>query len=144
MKKLRDIFLKLINLDVVKFALVGAISTAIDFLLLNFFIYLGLNLFWAIFFSYFFGAVNGYLFNNNWTYQHLQKPNNIRGFLQYATISFVGLGLTEGVVNILYHALHANLNIDKLAAVVIVFAWNFFANRIFTFKTSTPPKEVTV
>ena len=136
MKKIENSLLGVINLDVVKFALVGALSTVIDFGLLNVFVYFGLTLFWAIFCSYLVGSINGYIFNNKWTYHRLNNPNTFSGFVQYATISFVGLGLTELVVNILYHSFHTGLNVDKLVAVVIVFSWNFFANRVFTFRVA--------
>ncbi|MEI6477600.1 MAG: GtrA family protein [bacterium] len=124
--------------DALKFGLVGGISTAIDFLFLNFFTFLGLNIFWAIFFSYLLGSVNGYLLNNKWTYGHLEMPSTVSGFLQYATVSFIGLGLTELIVYAFYSELHLGVNASKLLAVAIVFFWNFLANRMFTFKVKPP------
>jgi putative flippase GtrA len=121
--------------DVIKFAVVGVANTAIDFLLLNLFVHLGLTIFWAIFFAYLLGAVNGYLLNNRWTYRHLNHPNTVSGYLKYAAVSFVGLFLTEAIIYILSHILHVdNFNINKLVAVAVVFGWNFLSNRIFTFR----------
>ena len=109
------------NKDIIKFGLVGAVNTAIDFLLLNLFVSLGLSIFWAIFFAYLIGAANGYLLNNHWTYRHLNKPTTFFGFIQYTAISFIGLGLTELIVYGLFHIFHLSINIDKLVAVVVVF-----------------------
>ena len=141
MRNLPNRIVALLQSDVVKFGLVGLLSTIIDFAILNVFLSLGLSIFWAVFFSYLLGAVNGYLLNNHWTYARLKKRSTFGGFSRYASISFVGLGLTEIIVNFLYHTLHTPLNIDKLAAVVIVFSWNFLANRLFTFevKDGSPP-----
>ena len=122
------------NKDMVKFALVGAVSTVIDFALFSLLAYWGLTLFWAIFVGYLIGAANGYVLNNRWTYGHLEKPTTFAGFLKYATISFVGLGLTEIIVYALFQWLHINTTVDKLVAVVIVFSWNYTANRVFTFQ----------
>jgi putative flippase GtrA len=120
--------------EIVKFGAVGAVSTLIDFLFLTLFVRLGTGLFLAIFFSYTIGAVNGYLLNNKWTFGHLNRPSTFRDFLRYASISFVGLGLTELIVYALYEAFHVPVSLDKLAAVAVVFLWNYFANRHFTFK----------
>jgi len=122
------------NKDLIKFAIVGAVNTLIDFTVLNFLSLLGLSIFWAIFFAYMCGAANGYLLNNHWTYRHLNKPSTFIGFAQYASISFIGLGLTEVIVFVLTDWLHASLNVGKLVAVVLVFSWNFAGNRLITFR----------
>jgi putative flippase GtrA len=126
-----------VKTDLFKFGTVGILNTAIDFLLLNFFVHLGLRIFWAIFFAYLLGAVNGYILNNRWTYRHLNQRTTLRGYLTYASISFVGLLLTEGVIYVLGTTFHTGLNINKLAAVVVVFAWNFLSNRLITFRAKT-------
>lgn len=119
--------------DILKFGLVGIINTGIDFLLLNLFTRLGLELFWAIFFAYLLGAVNGYVLNSRWTYRKMGTPN-LKGYLTYTTISFIGLLLTEVVIFLLSHYLELGLNLDKLIAVIIVFSWNFISNRLLTFR----------
>ena len=128
--------------DFWRFAVIGALSTVIDIGALNALNYLGFNSYVAVFFGYFLGAVNGYFFNNNWTYKHLGKKANAKAFSQYVLISFIGLGLTELIIYFLTKIIHSSLsrsellNIYKLIAVVIVFFWNFFANRIITFRKS--------
>ncbi len=119
--------------DMIKFALVGLLSTIIDILLLNFFYHLGLTVFWAIGWAYLIGAVNGYWLNNRWTYRRLKRRPGVAGLAEYISISFVGLGLTELIVGLLVHY-GFNLNFDKIVAVVLVFLWNFFGNRLVTFR----------
>jgi putative flippase GtrA len=121
------------HIEIAKFASVGIINTAIDFILLSFFVWLGINLFLALAMSYTIGAANGYLLNNHWTYRHLKQPSTWQGFIKYAAISFVGLGLTEIIVYILYHGFHWGVTPDKLVAIVVVFTWNYIANKKFTF-----------
>lgn len=119
--------------DLVRFGTVGLISTIIDVIILNLLFALGWSIFWAIFWAYFVGSINGYLLNNRWTYRRLGQAPRWSGFIRYAAISFVGLGLTELIVYWLVRA-HLPLNADKIIAVVIVFAWNFLANRLLTFQ----------
>lgn len=126
--------LKIVPIDILKFGVVGGLSTIIDFVFLSLFLKLGLSIFWALFFSYMLGAANGYLLNNRWTYGHLKKEATVSGFSSYAAISFIGLGLTEIIVYFLFNVAHVGIAIDKLVAVAVVFFWNFFANRVITFK----------
>ena len=120
--------------EIIKFATVGASSTIIDFALLTVFVRFGLGLFFAVFLSYLIGSINGYLLNNRWTFAHLNKPSTFSGFLRYAAISFVGLGLTELIIYVLYSGLHVGVTYDKIVSVVVVFFWNYLANRHFTFR----------
>ena len=127
--------------EVFKFAAVGAVNTMIDFTLLSLFVWFGINIFVALSLSYAIGAVNGYLLNNRWTYAHLNRRNSLGGLLRYVSISFVGLGLTELVVAVLYRSFHMRIAVDKLAAVVVVFGWNYFANKHFTFRPHVEPGQ---
>lgn len=127
-----DLARPLLN-DLWRFAVVGGVSTLIDIVLLNVGRYLGLSIFWAIFGAYVIGAINGYLLNNRWTYHRLNHKPGLKGLLQYVTISLIGLALTEIIVFLLFRA-GLNLNFDKIVAVALVFLWNFFGNRLFTFR----------
>lgn len=123
--------------DVVKFGLVGLVATAIDFYLLNFF-YLQhhYSIYLATLFSYLTAAVFGYLANSFWTYRRLQQGFELSGLAKYVTISGVGLSLTELVIGLLNPGLGLDHNLSKLVAVILVFAWNFWANSRWTFKAN--------
>jgi putative flippase GtrA len=117
-----------------KFGVVGAVSTTVDYLLLNLCLHFGMSLPWATFFGYCLGTINGYYFNNIWTYAHLKRKTGVSGLSKYAVISGIGLVLTELIVNIGHEQFDIRVNVIKTAAVIIVFFWNFFGNRLWTFK----------
>lgn len=124
--------------DFIKFGLVGICSTAADIGLLAVLNHVGVSKYLAVFLAYLTGAVIGYLLNNNWTYKHLAQKNSWSGFSRFATIAFIGLGITELIIFALTTRSSLALLLAKLIATVVVFFWNFFANRLLTFKgTST-------
>lgn len=139
MKKLRLYFNNIINRkgvrELVKFALVGSTSTVIDFIILNICIkFLTLTIPFATFWGFIFGTINGYLLNNRWTFGDRNKSANSRDLIKYTIISAVGLGLTELIMHQLAVKSDLHYNLAKLIAVFIVFFWNFFINRAWTFK----------
>lgn len=121
--------------ELVKFAMVGFSSTVIDFSILNVCIkLLSFSIPFATFWGFIFGTTNGYFLNNHWTFKDRNKSANSRDLTKYATISAIGLGLTELIMHQLAVESNIHYNIAKLIAVFIVFFWNFFANRYWTFK----------
>ena len=121
----------------VRFATVGFFSVGVDFLFLNLFLWLHFEIYVAIFLAYMMGTVNSYIFNTRWTYGHLNAKTSAGGFVRFAFVGIVGLGLTEGIVYLLITFLHAPVNLDKLVAVAAVFFWNFFGTRMIAFNVKT-------
>lgn len=122
--------------EAVKFGLVGIFNTAVDYLVLNFtYLILDLNLYLAVMIGFLAGSVNGYWMNNRWTYRHLGRQPSTAGAVKYTIIGLVGLGLTELVIHLLTVQAGINYNLSKLLAVAVVFVWNFFGNRLWTFRT---------
>lgn len=122
--------------DFIRFAIVGAIATVIDYLGLNIFLKLGSSLWLATFIGFAGGAVLGYFLNNSWTYKHLDKKGNIWDLTKYVVVAAFGLLWTELIMHYLSVNNSWNTNLSKLVAVFIVFFWNFFINRIWTFKAT--------
>lgn len=120
--------------EMIQFASVGAVSTAIDYVLLNL-AHQNFNasIYLATFIGFLGGSINGYLANNTWTFAHRNLPMGTRGLAQYSLVGLVGLGLTELIMHILAVRADINYNLAKLVAVFIVFFWNFLANRYWTF-----------
>ncbi len=120
--------------------MVGAVSAVIDIIVLNIcYGHLHMSVYLATFLGYFVGAINGYLMNNFWTYRRQNRPFHIFGLIQYTAISFVGLGLTELVIRLVSVGLGYNVNVGKIISIVLVSFWNFFANRVTTFKEAKVP-----
>lgn len=115
----------------IKFAIVGAIGTALDFGVLNFtHRVLGLSLLPALTLGFSSGAINNYIINSKWTYhQRLTWPQ----FYQFITIAIGGLAINNVIVYNLATDYSWPYNFAKALAVVIVFFWNYGLNRIWTF-----------
>lgn len=123
--------------EIFKFALVGAVSTIIDFAILNLVLkFTSVTIAWSVFWGFIGGSTNGYFMNNAWTFGHRNLPTSAKNMTKYIIISAIGLGITELIIKELAVKALYNVNASKLVAVFIVFFWNFFANRFWTFKAT--------
>jgi putative flippase GtrA len=135
---------QLVVIEMIKYALVGAVSTAIDIALLNLVkTVIGWPLWLALALGFLGGTINGYYMNSRWTFRYNTEGQEGKKFSQFAIVSLIGLGLTELIVNgyVEYINLGMNIfikeisamNVGKLVAVVLVFFWNYGGNKIWTF-----------
>lgn len=131
--------------EFVKYVIVGAVSTVIDMVLLNVLKQVfGWVLWIPVAIGFLGGTINGYFMNSRWTFHYDTEGQEAKKFSQFAIISLVGLGLTELIVNAYVGQVGHGLalagkeisptNTGKLISIVIVFFWNFGANKIWTFK----------
>lgn len=128
-----------------KFCAVGASSTVVD---TSIFLFLskGLGLWWTMakIISFAFGVTNGFIWNNRWTFNHLERTNTRKRYALFAVVNIVGLILALCIMKAVFvihygkwdHPNpHRNaLLIAQFIAIPIVVFWNFFANRKWTFK----------
>jgi len=141
-----------------KFCVVGAIGTAIDFGLFNLgHNVLGLHEVLANTISISCAIVNNYLWSRFWVYPETSDQQGGKKFAQFIVVSLIAwalntgilwstdhwlfsqAGLIAGLVAPLARALgteHRVLssNMAKVVATGIVLFWNFFANRLWTFR----------
>lgn len=116
---------------VVKFALVGAIGTLIDFVILNIAVAgFGLNLYLAVSLGFAAGAINNYALNSLWSFG---QKMTFKKFSSYFSISLVGLLFSNMIVYLFADQFGWHYNAAKVVAVVIVFGWNYVLNRQVTF-----------
>jgi len=124
--------------DFIKYGMVGALSTVLDFAVFNLsYKMLGNNmshLWLATAAGFVFGTVNGYIFNSRWTFSYNTKGQELKKFIQFLIVSIIGLLFTELIVLSLANMISLDKNIAKGAAVIVVFFWNYFANKFWTFK----------
>ena len=147
----------------VKFCIVGATSTVIDFSLLNLlYYYVGLPLAVAATCSFLFAVTNGFYWNRRWTFRagdgdaRKQYPKflatNVVGWLLNITIMTLALviashlGLTtlkrptDEIVSLIVTGQGKDafsplaVNAAKACATVCVTAWNFTAAKLWTFR----------
>ncbi len=125
----------------IKFCIVGASSTLIDFAVANIAYYLlhvrpaGL----ASVMGFCVAVFNGYFWNSRWTFRDRQRGAVPEEFLRFVAVNIVGALLNYTIVSALLlfdpHDPHPKwvFNGAKLLATGIVVFWNFFANKHWTF-----------
>lgn len=135
----------------IKFAIVGAIGTLIDFGILNLLtiVFLVPKLI-AQAVSFSLAVVNNYLLNRFWTYPESRMKPVLRQFFSFVIISVIGLGirtplfwvLSLGITRLAQLVLPVEFllkpevignNVALAICIVVVLLWNYFANRKWTF-----------
>ncbi len=124
-----------------RFLTVGAVGTVLDFSLLTMLKLAGLPTLFANSFSFTAGLINNFTWNRLWTFNDGIPTDWRKQFAQFTLISLFGLALNniillslEGVLgNILGQPEWGYLPAKVIATGVVVF-WNYFANRMWTFK----------
>jgi putative flippase GtrA len=118
----------ILKAPIVRFAAVGAVSTAIDLLVYNVLLTLGVHVLLAGALGFFAGFANGYFFNSRYVFQ---KGGSAQ-YLKYFTLSVGGLGITELILHFLHEGIGENP--AKLVAIGIVFFWNFLLSKYWAFR----------
>ena len=135
----------------IKFGIVGMSSTVINFTVL----YVCLHLFrvrqnesvplryLSLTIAFMVSVVNGYYWNRQWTFQARGEKHQTVEFLQFVTITGVGLAITLLISKFLVPQFRNDFHLSiipatfaaQLCATFCVMFWNFFANRLWTFKS---------
>jgi len=133
----------------IKFFLVGAVNTGIDFWILNFLIYLtgkSSGIYYTIFKTVFFynSRTNSYFMNKNWTFKTAlaESPAKAKEFLKFVGVYFVGGAINVGVATYVVNCIKAPIgispilwaNIGACASVVFTLTWNFLGIKFIVFK----------
>lgn len=120
-----------------KYSIVGTIGTVIDLGSLYIFVeYFKFPLLFAVTLSFILAVLNNFILNKIWTFKN--KSKNIRKlFIKFLLVSLVGLALTDGLMLLLTNILGLWYMLSKLLTSGVVLTWNFFANKIWTFKIAT-------
>lgn len=125
---------KLLLSKLLKFGIVGCSGMIIDFgatylckeiLKINKFLSNGIGFILA--------ATSNYFLNRIWTFNSQTEDIGIQ-YVQFMTVSVIGLGINSSVLYILNEKLKWNFYFSKVIAIAITTIWNFFANLLFTFK----------
>jgi len=118
----------------IKFNIVGAMNTAIDFIIF----FLCLSLFKMVvvaaqIIAYSVGIINSYFMNRFWTFQ-IKKKQTRKEFILFVVINLFSLILS--IILIQYFSkLLSSLLIAKLLVTVIVMVVNYLGQRFIIFKT---------
>lgn len=124
-----------------RFLTVGALGTALDFSILTLLKLAGLPTLVANSISFTAGLLNNFTLNRLWTFGDAIQSNWRRQLAQYAIVSLIGLTLNDFIVVSLETTMGAWLGQPewgylpaKVIATGVVVFWNYFANRMWTFK----------
>lgn len=125
-----------------RFLTVGAVGTLLDFSILTLLKLAGLPTLFANSISFMAGLLNNFTWNRLWTFGDTVKPDWRKQLAQFTLVSLVGLALNnlivlslEGFFSLWINAQWSYLPAKVIATGVVVF-WNYFANRMWTFKNN--------
>jgi putative flippase GtrA len=123
-----------------KFAVVGAIGAVVDFSILN----LGIQVFhlakWlANTFSFSAAVLSNFTWNRFWTYPESRLQSFLPQLGQFLLVNLAGYGINQVVFLSLDHYVFSpwgtwGYNLSKAIAIGVVLFWNFFINRIWTYR----------
>jgi putative flippase GtrA len=142
----------------VKFCIVGASSTVIDF---GMFLLLMQGLKFpdligslvmarlaAASISFLMAVTNGFIWNSRWTFRPTGPTSARRRYAKFVLTNTIGLGLNLAILTAVAHSVPASLaealpgNLDdpagiigKVCATAVVVFWNFTASKYWTFKS---------
>ena len=77
-------------------------------------------------------STNNYILNRLWTF-HSADPEIGWQFSKFLLVAVAGLLLNNLIVYLLTEKAKLNFYLSKLMAIVVVFAWNFLLNYLYTF-----------
>jgi len=130
----------------IKFGVVGAIGSVIDFSVLNALI------FWvgwaspqgkifANIISTSFAIASNFVWNRLWTFPESRQRDRTKQLVQFTLVNLVGLVINTGIFFVADHYFYENyfsvnvaVQLAKATAIGIVLFWNFGANRIWTYR----------
>lgn len=124
-----------------RFLAVGAVGTLLDFSLLTLLKLAGLATLFANTLSFSGGLINNFTWHRVWTFHETVPTNWRRQLAQFTVVSLIGLVVNNLIVVSVEGLLGAALRLPdwgylpaKVVATGVVVFWNYFANRMWTFK----------
>ena len=119
---------------VIRYGIVGLVSTTVDYFVLNVLLLMAhVSLFWSAFFGFIAGGATGYVLHSRWTFQYDTKRRQLVKLSQVLLVSAGGLAVTEIVIHALTYGLDWHHNVAKAVAVVLSAVWAFSALRWWVF-----------
>lgn len=130
-----------------RFAIIGAINTAVDFLVLNLLIFAtgikeGNGLIPLNIISFTVAVINSYVLNKRWAFRDQTAGDTARKFTNFLIISVIGAFINTAIVRFgstnidpmfgLSQVLWVNLS--KIVATGVSLIWNFIGYKLLVFK----------
>lgn len=117
-----------------KFGLVGAMNTAIDYMIFSSLVYLvHVHYLMANALSFSIAVTNSYVLNRRWTFRS-DNPQWRSEAAKFLVVNLIALGLSELLLTVFVDRLSLPKLIAKALAIGIVLFWNFFGTRLWAFR----------
>ena len=120
----------------VKFGIVGASGTFVNFLVYHGLLHFRAQLWWAYAVGFLLGGINNYWWNRHWTFR--SRGHAGKEMAQFVGVSALALCISEPVLWLMDRELPADLHFRNsvawLAATAAGMAINFFVNKYWTFR----------
>lgn len=118
-------------LEFLKFCLVGAVNTGVDFTVFTLLSHWGVLLLVAQAISYTCGVLNSFLLNRTWTFRgRMHSPSP---FFRFAVLNLGTLIITYGLLVYLHNHFFGSILVSKLLATGVSLVLNFAGSRLLVF-----------
>jgi len=117
----------------IKFGIVGASSTIVDFAILNLLVLIfHLNVYLSATISFILAITNGFIWNRLWTFK--SEGSKTLEYGKFMFVNIIGLGINLAIMFVLIQYFNLWYNFAKAAATAIVMFWNFYGSKKWVFK----------
>ena len=135
-----------------RFAVVGISGTIVDFSIFNILsVFVGFSVIISSIISFLVAVVNNFIWNRNWTYPESKEKKLSEQLFKFSVVSVLGLlirtplfafienpliTLSNGIIDSQFPIKPEILghNIALASVILVVLFWNYFINRIWTYK----------
>jgi len=127
------------NSKIIKYGLIGAASSSLDFVIYTALVVAGLNMFWANVIGVNCGIVTSFILNRRYNFK--VKDHAAHRFMSFYMVGMAGLALSTGLLYILVESMALNEFFSKLVTIVAVALLQFVFNSRVTFKQTKIQKN---
>jgi dolichyl-phosphate beta-glucosyltransferase len=121
------------SIQLSRYIITGGLTTFIDLLFLYLFKeFAGFSVLFSSGLAFLLAVIFSFIVNSSWTFE-VKKTFNPDQFLRFFFVSVIGLGLTLLFMNILTQQFLIYYLYAKIITSILVLAWNFLANSLWTF-----------
>lgn len=126
--------------QLIRFGIVGVISTALDYgLMVLFTEVFGIFYLLSSTLSYAISLLFNYVASMKYVFQSREDMGRLREFVVFTVLCLMGMGLNQLVLWLIVEKWGISYMIAKILATVVVMVWNFVTRKLFL--EEHPPKE---
>ncbi len=118
--------------QVIKFGIVGVISTLMDYgLMILFTEVFGLYYLLSSTLSYGISLIFNYLASMKYVFRGRKDVSRLKEFLIFTLLSLLGMGINQLILWLIVENAGIDYRISKILATVVVMIWNFVTRKLF-------------